>query len=441
MFDRGQDMGKNQQLIKLFVVIFLSTAFIFSFSHFGAKAFEKLSAADGRFSEGTSIGSLDVSGKLKEEAVSLLEEKYVDWMKGTSIQLQYGEKTAPFDVNAFDLDANQTVAAAVDGQNNSVLITVDKEQIKDQLEILFSDLKVSDIDIDKLAQSLTSAVSSFEPSSHTFDLYNDFLLANSVQTDAVIGQAVVQAEYLPGELQSIIDQSPKIDIPGGAKFSLLDFAEKNKLNDSNAINLLATGIYQAVLQSNFTIDERNISASLPDYTSIGFEARVGLTTKEDLAFTNPNKGNFYLELQIEGNQLNVSLMGQQLLYTYKVSIKDEQRLKPKTIVQYSPLLLPGKTKIETKGIEGQVVKVYRDEYHGEQLMKSEFISEDYYPPVHQVEIHGLPAGAQQPAASTDTTANTDTATQTNIQTEASSVTEQQETTESDIWGKPNEQPK
>ncbi|WP_462412388.1 VanW family protein [Neobacillus sp. Marseille-QA0830] len=435
-------MGKNAQLLKLFAVIFLSTAFIFSFSHFGAKAFETLSAADGKFSEGTTIGSLDISGRLKEEAVSLLEEKYVDWMKGTSIQMQYGDKTAAFDMNAFDLDANQTVAAVVDGQNNPATITVDKAEIKDQLGILFPELSVSDVDIDKLSQSLISAVSSFQAGSYTFDLYNDFLLANAVQKDAIIGQAIVQANDLPGELESIANQSPKVDLPAGAKFSLLEFAEKNKLSDSYALNLLATGIYQAVLSSNFTIDERNISTSLPAYSSIGSEARVDQTTKKDLAFTNPNKGNYYLELHVDGNQLQVTLKGQQLLYTYKVTKKDEQKLKPKTIVQYSPLVLPGKIKIQTYGIEGQVVKVYRDEYQGEQLLKSALISEDYYPPVHQIEIHGLAADAQQ-AATTATTATTatNTSAQTTSNTEASSVTQQQETAESDIWGKPNEEAK
>ncbi|WP_042459218.1 G5 domain-containing protein [Neobacillus dielmonensis] len=435
-------MGKNQQLIKLFVVIFLSTAFIFSSSHFGAKAFEKLSAADGRFSEGTTIGSLDVSGKLKEEAVSLLEEKYVDWVKGTSVQLQYGEKTAAFDMNAFDLDANQTVASAIDGQNNPATITVDQSQIKDQLGILFPEFNVSEIDIKKLAQALTTAASSFQPGSHSFDLFNDYLLANAVQKDAIIAESVVSANDVTVALQSIIDQSPKIDLPAGTKFSLLDFAEKNKVTDSNALNLLATGIYQAVLSSNFTIDERNIGTSLPAYTSVGFEARVDQTAKQDLAFTNPNKGAYYLELQIDNNQLKVTLKGQQLLYTYKVTKKDEQTLKPKTIVQYSPLVAPGKTQIQTKGTDGQVAKVYRDEYQGEKLLKSELVSEDYYAPVHQVEVHGFASSTDTATAYLNSLINKiNEAIQSNTQTTGSTSTQQQETTESDIWGKPNEQPK
>src|SRR3954469_22311509 len=96
-------------MIKLFVLLFFSTAFIFSFSHYGAEAFEKITNSDGKFPKGTTIGALDVSGKTEDEATSLLEEKYVDWLKNTTIELQYGEKNALFDTNQFHLDAEQTV--------------------------------------------------------------------------------------------------------------------------------------------------------------------------------------------------------------------------------------------------------------------------------------------------------------------------------------------
>ncbi|MEY2192663.1 hypothetical protein AB7942_07960 [Neobacillus sp. BF23-41] len=138
-------MGKNQQLIKLFVVLLFCTAFIFSFSHYGAKAFEKITNVDGKFSDGTTIGALDVSGKTKDEAKSLLEEKYVAWLKDTSIELQYREKTAPFDLNQFSLESEQTVDSIKDGEKNPAFITVDKKQVEEQLHILFPQLITSDV--------------------------------------------------------------------------------------------------------------------------------------------------------------------------------------------------------------------------------------------------------------------------------------------------------
>ena len=57
---------KNQQLLKIFLVLILSTAYIFSFSHFGASAYEQLTHV-GEFGENTKIGSLDVSEKIKKK--------------------------------------------------------------------------------------------------------------------------------------------------------------------------------------------------------------------------------------------------------------------------------------------------------------------------------------------------------------------------------------
>ena len=94
-------MGKYQQMIKLFVVLFLGTAFIFSFSHFGAQAFGNLVNANGKYSDGTTVGDLDVSGKTESDLISLLENKYADWLKNTKMELQYKEKSAPFDLSQF----------------------------------------------------------------------------------------------------------------------------------------------------------------------------------------------------------------------------------------------------------------------------------------------------------------------------------------------------
>ena len=432
--------------IKLFVVLLFSTAFIFSFSHFGAKAFEKNTIGSGKFSDGTAIGTLDVSGKTKEETQSLLEEKYIDWIKDSSMQLQYGEKSAPFDLNLFHLDAKQTMDSMKDGQKNSAFITVNLSQVKEQIDILFPQINSSDIDLDKLKDSLNSTASLFAAGSHSFDLYNNYLLADHIQKDAVINAVVIKMKNVPVDLQFIINQKPTIEIPEESTFSFLNFIKENKIDTTDSLNIIATGIYQAILPSNFTIAERDISSMLPDYAQLGYEAMVSQSKNADLVFLNPNKGKYTLEMQLENNLLKVTLKGEKLLYDYKVISKDEQKLKPKTIIQYSPLLLPGKTKIQTQGTEGQTIKMYREIYQGSELVRSELISEDYYPPVYQVEVDGL-TGSQSAAAQTSGTEGNQTNTTTtnssdlNSATSTSSEVKVQDSNDSDLWGKPNEQPK
>ncbi|MBT2727062.1 G5 domain-containing protein [Bacillus sp. ISL-75] len=442
-------MGKNQQMIKLFVVLLFCTAFIFSFSHYGAKAFEKITNADGKFSDVTTIGALDVSGKSEDEAKSLLEEKYVAWLKDTSIELQYGEKTAPFDLKQFYLDSEKSVDSIKDGEKNAAFITVDKLQVKEQLEILFPQLNTSDVDIDKLTTRLNSTAALFQSGSQNLDLYNDFLLADHIKKDAVLNTAVITMNEVPFALQTVIDKNPKIEISEGSTFSLLQFAEKQKIEDPDSLNVIATGIYQAILPSNFSIVERNIGSSLPNYSSLGFEAKVNSSKKADLIIANPNKAKYILKLTLENKQLKVTLTGEKLVYKYQITTKDEQKLAPKTIVQYSPLLLPGKTKVQTKGEQGQIVKVYREVYQGDQFLKSELISEDYYPPSYRIEIHGLAGSAQATTTTTDTSGNpvdnsnqtVDTTSPNGNQSTATSGNPQQESTDNELWGKPNEQPK
>jgi len=435
-------------MIKLFVVLLFSTAFIFSFSHYGAKAFEKITNANGKFSDGTTIGALDISGKTEIEAKSLLEEKYVEWVKQTTIQLQYGEKTASFDLNQFHLDSQQTIDSINNGQKNPAYITVDKLQVKEQLEILFSQIKTSDFDIDKLTTSLNSTASQFESGSQTLDLHKDFLLAGKIKKDAVINSAVISMNEVPFALQTIIHENPEIEISEGATFSLLNFAKKLKINDLDSLNVIATGIYQAILPSNFKIVERNIGSTLPAYSKLGYEAMVNLTKNADLMIENPNESKYKLKLLLENKQLKVTLTGEELVYKYEISTKDKQKLAFKTIIQYSPLLLPGKSKIQTKGKEGKIIKVYREVYQGDELLKSELISEDYYPPSYQIEVHGLAGSVQAGSQTTDTTGNTDSS--SNQTTDPSNPDGTQTTTTTDntlqdsnddLWGKPNEQPK
>ncbi|MFF2447728.1 VanW family protein [Neobacillus sp. NPDC058068] len=444
-------MGKSQQLIKLFVVLLFSTAFIFSFSLYGAKAFEKITNADGKFSKGTTIGSLDVSGKTETEASSLLEEKYVDWTKGTSIELQYGENKASFDLNQFHLDAKQTVDSIKDGQKNPAFITIDNSRVEEQVEILFPQIKSSDINLENLTSSLNETASLFESGSHTYNLFEDYLLVENIKKDVVLNTAVIDLKQFPDGLQTLIENNSSIEIPEVSTFSLLGFAKKHKIADSEALNIVATGIYQAVLPTGLSIEERNISSSLPGYAAVGLEAKVDQSRNADLVIANPNKAKYNLELQLDNSNLTVTLKGEKFVYNYKITTKDELKLKPKTIVQYSPLLLPGKTKVQNKGSEGIIIKVYRDVYQGNSFIKSEYISEDYYPPSFQVEVRGL-AGSQQsqtePSGTTDNQSGPDNNGQTTEpantngnQTPTNSDNSQQDSVDSDLWGKPNEQPK
>ncbi|PLS01312.1 G5 domain-containing protein [Neobacillus cucumis] len=439
-------MKKNTQFIKLFIVLFFSTAFIFSTSHFGAKAYEKFANLDGKYSAGTKIGSLDISGKTATEADSLLEKQYLDWLKKTKFTFQFSEKSVAFDLNLFYLDKETTINSIKDGQSNPIYITLDLTQLEDQVSILFPELNSKNIDFTKLKASLESTASILQNGNHTSNLTKDYMLANAAEKDVIISEAILNLKEVPLELPAIIAKNSEIIIAEGATFSVLDYAKEQTISNSYLLSLLGTGIYQAILPTNFTIVDRNISSSLPDYAGLGLEARVTPNRNKDLIITNPNKTSYTLVLGLKNNQLSVSLKGEKFLYNYKIIKKDEQSIKPKTIVQYSPLLKSGNTLVKAAGSNGKYVKVYREVYQGEQLVKTDFIAEDYYSPVYRVEIHALTGATQGTTVtgSQTTTTTTTPSTETSpngSQTTSTSGTTQQDSNADDLWGKPNEQPK
>ncbi|MDR4948756.1 G5 domain-containing protein [Neobacillus cucumis] len=438
-------MKKNTQFLKLFIVLVFSTAFIFSTSHYGAKAYDKFVNLDGKYSNGTTIGSINISGKTDTEAASLLEKQYADWLKNTKFTLQYSEKSVPFDLNLFYLDKQTTIDSIKDGQSNAVYLSLDLMQLEDQISILFPEINSKEVDFTKLKTNLESAASKLQNGEQTFNLTNDYMLANVSDKDFVVSEAVLQLTQIPDGLQTLVGKNPEITIAQGANFSVLDFAKNLKITDSNLLSVLGTGIYQAVLPSNFTIEDRNISTALPNYAPLGYEARVSPYKNMDLIITNTNKTSYKLVLSLNNNQFKVSLKGEKLLYNYKITKEEEQSLKPKTIVQYSPLLKSGQTVVKMAGTDGLFVKVYREVYQGEQLLKTEFISEDYYAPDYRVEVHAL-TGTTQATSTTGTATNTTTTPSTETNTDESQTTStsgatQQDSNVDDLWGKPNEQPK
>jgi hypothetical protein len=281
---------KNRQMIKLFFVLLFCTAFIFSSSHFGAQAFEKIKN-NAKKGTTTSRGSLNVN----------------------------------------------------------------KSQNKNST--------------------------------------NDPLVVKSGGEEVILTQSKINLKDIPIDLQTVIKQSSEIEIPEQSTFSLLDFVKKQKIAtiSSDSLSLLASGIYQSVLHTNFLIVERNIGNSLPDFVPIGFEAKVNLDQNADFVFSNPNNSRYRIQMKIVGKSLTVSLKGERFPYLYKTSLKIKQNFKPRTIIQYSPLILPGKIKVATSGISGQLIEVYKDVYQGDHQIKSDFVSEDYYPPKQRVEIHSLRA--------------------------------------------------
>lgn len=437
--------------IKLIAIMVSCTAFIFSFSHFGVLAYDSIMHKEAVFTEGTMIGTVDVSDKPSYDAVRLVDEQLTSWLNGTTIQLQYKEKQADLHVASFQFDIQQSVTNAQDGMKNRVEAALDSE-INTILTAAFPGMNIADVDTDKLQQELL-AIAAFQQTGHyTFNLA-EYTIAGTDYKSEMINQVVINLENssFKGDIVANLGQ---LTMGAKADFSLLEQIGGTVGNTVDTLNVIASAIYELVLPTNFSIRERYISNELPAYVKLGYEAKVSNAQKMDLIIFNPNDSDYHIILEYKNTSLVATLKGVSFNNKYKIVEKEKETFKPKTIVQFNSQLNPLQKVVKTAGKQGVSIQIIREVYDDKgKLLKTEEISKDFYSPIHRVEVHGLisdlHADSQQNESNPDSnnSQQTENANAANKDGETqlpnSETTEQAQIQDTDnaLWGKPNEQSK
>lgn len=371
----------SRQIVKVSLIIIVFSLFTYSFTYFGASAISSPKNVESLYSDQTFIGPINVSNKSKDEARVLLEEKWAEWVSSAKVALIYKEHSYPVTAENLTLLIDQSVSSASSGQKNGLFI---------QLEYsngILPDAIIKQLNQEMLENDLTEAIQSFKE-----HIVID--LAGYLPKEEPI--EVSSASYLlkdkNEEVSAFIDSFPAIELEAESLFSLAAFvaeSEMPQLSD-HTYSQIATAIYQAVLPTNFLISERHISRQLPDRIDPGFEAKVQFEKKMDFSIYNPNASTYTIEFDWKSPNLEVSVKGAPFLYTYSIHTLDKQEFQPRMIKQFSPLLSAGQKSVKVEGSPGLVVKVVRETHSKEgELMKTEVLSEDFYPPVHRIEVHPL----------------------------------------------------
>ncbi|WP_251549397.1 VanW family protein [Neobacillus muris] len=439
-------MKPFSQGIKLFIVLILSTAYVFGFSHIGVRATNLLKIKENTYPSGTLIAAADAGGKTESEAMALITKKISKWKHDTEINLQISEQIIPFDLNLFQFNVEESLKKIKGGQQNLLNVTIGSDDLSGVLAAIDSFIvSVDDLDTKKLAKQLTSIAAALKTGIHTVKL-NDYL-QNSADQE-VLGQAVLNPKDVPAHLTLAIEKLGTIPVKPQSQFSLLETLTAMKLQDipTEAASIIASGIYQVILTTNFTIIEKNTSPEAPDYVPLGMEARVDAEKNLDFVFDNPNLNSYTLKLSWESDGLHVQLIGQKFVSQYKFNASDIQYFSPKTVIQYSPVLSTGQMKVQRSGSKGVLIKVYREEYRNGNLMQKQLISEDFYPPIPTIEVRSLTengqttdaAASQQTAEQEAEQANTGDAANTGSTEASDQDGSSAATNESDLFGKPNE---
>ncbi|MCM3572069.1 VanW family protein [Mesobacillus subterraneus] len=371
----------SRQIVKVSLIIIVFSLFTYSFTYFGASAISSPKNVESLYSDQTFIGPINVSNKSKDEARVLLEEKWAEWVSSAKVALIYKEHSYPVTAENLTLLIDQSVSSASSGQKNGLFIQLE------YLNGVLPDAIIKQLNQEMLENDLTEAIQSFKE-----HIVID--LAGYLPKEEPI--EVSSASYLlkdkNEEVSAFIDSFPAIELEAESLFSLAAFvaeSEMPQLSD-HTYSQIATAIYQAVLPTNFLISERHISRQLPDRIDPGFEAKVQFEKKMDFSIYNPNASTYTIEFDWKSPNLEVSVKGAPFLYTYSIHTLDKQEFQPRMIKQFSPLLSAGQKSVKVEGSPGLVVKVVRETHSKEgELMKTEVLSEDFYPPVHRIEVHPL----------------------------------------------------
>ncbi|MBB5324579.1 hypothetical protein HNQ34_001676 [Anoxybacillus tepidamans] len=382
---------RNKTVIKLFLVIILSTTYLISFSQIGSFAYESIFLKHNRFAKGTAIGSVNVAGLSKREAIDTIINHVNEWkaVQNTAIVYQETKEAIPADLFTFQIE--QSVEQAVDGQQSQLFIVLDEKQLYSLISRIVGENLVSLFDMERLKNDVIEVAATLKTNAALIDIAN-YVKEQNIEQKVINEAVVANLQGNQAEVLAWISKHPTIEIKGKSPFSLLNyFKEQNGSFSSEAMSLIASAIYQTVLPTNFTIMERHTSRELPSSIQFGYEAKVDRQNR-DFIFYNPNSSSYTLELQLINNGFKVTLKGLPFINKYMIKL-DVEHFAPKTIIQYSPTLQPNETRLKQEGKQGTLVKVKKEVYDEQNhLLKTELIAEDFYPPVHKIEIHGLDIG-------------------------------------------------
>ena len=381
---------RRQHISKVFIILLASTVYMLGFSHYGSLAINNIIDTENDFEANTRIGSVDVSNKTIAEANELIKEETDKWKKNIVIEFTYKETSAVFNADSFIFNMEKTIGQAESGQQNLMQVSLKKTAIEEFIPTLSNNLSLDTIDKDKLTSDLLANAAMLDVSPLVFQL-EQYMDGSAEQTE-VISKTSIRAEGREREIRMLISALPEIEIPAKTQVSLVEAikAVKKTKTDKVTTGIFASAVYEAIMPTNFTILERNISRELPEYAKLGYEARIDLDKQVDLIFSNPNDTGYTLEFSVVESKLMVTLKGQSFLYKYNLIKEKETKFKPKIIKQYSALLDEAESKVSVEGEEGLLIQIVRKtmDEKGEEV-SSEILSDDYYSPIHRVIITGL----------------------------------------------------
>lgn len=211
-------------------------------------------------------------------------------------------------------------------------------------------------------------------------------------------------------IQNLIDRLNDYVLNPNKPFSLLNsLGEFTKSASDDALNFVASVLYNTVIQTSFNVIERHSQNKIPAYLEPGIEAEVNAFEKKDLQFVNNTSQPSIIKASIEGNSLKLEIYSSIKESDVSIQVVQDERIEPRIINRYTKNLPIGQQTLVQEGEEGLRVTVYRS-IMKDRITDKQRISRDYYAPSNRIVLQS----SRQPELITDGIKNNEPSTTDSI---------------------------
>ncbi|MBP3949657.1 G5 domain-containing protein [Bacillus suaedae] len=332
------------------------------------------------FQENTIIASTSIAGLTTESARAVLEEEVELWRQGTTVTLEYAEHEVILSHQAIDFNIVESVSLAEDAATKGLIAKINESYFLEAVEAL--PVQLETIDTRQLIADITEQVAHLQLKNLSFNL-KEYKIHSALAPETV-ATATIETDIFEG-IHQIVTVLDGYSIEGEQSFSMNRVLTEMGMTEQNdtARSIVASVLYEAVLQTDFDVIERSIGNEKPEYTKVGFDVLVD--EDDDFVFVNTTLNTYTLNFELEANRLVIMIKGPPLEHTYETELENEKTIHPRTILQYSAKVQKGSSRTVVEGSDGYFVSVYRKKIdRNGSLIERELVTEDFYRPIHRV---------------------------------------------------------
>jgi|GEM_PF-305206 len=147
------------------------------------------------------------------------------------------------------------------------------------------------------------------------------------------------------------------------------YRDKIAYEAGGGICQVSSTLFNAFLRAGVLIKERHRHYQPVSYVPLGLDATIKYG-KKDLRIKNPYSFNLYINTEISGGNLNITLRSEkELPYRYEINTEEDE------------INLPFSNEKNKQIRPGLSILVYRLKYKGDKLLGSYLLYKDFFPPV------------------------------------------------------------